>query len=132
MSVRESTIANQVDRSFCTVFTFVWNVHIHFPITSHGQPNIVRVSGQGILFICVHSYVMRMMRAIHLSEDFNEATSVGFRPANVQKDKQEDLARVLGKFLWKTEVKHLWLVKRETSQGVLSVERQRIPAPRRK
>ena len=73
-----------------------------------------------------------MMHAIHLSEDFNEAASVGFRPANVHKDKQEDLARVLGEIIWKTEVKHLWLVEREISKGNLSVERQRIPGPRRK
>ena len=73
-----------------------------------------------------------MMHAIHFSENFNEAESFGLRPANIHKDKQEDLARVLGKIIWKTEVKHLWLVKREISKGNLSVERQRIPAPRRK
>ena len=73
-----------------------------------------------------------MMHAIHFSEDFNEAESFGFRPANVHKDKQEDLARVLGEIIWKTEVKHLWSVKREISKENLRVERQRIPGPRRK
>lgn len=121
--VHASTITNQANRSFNSVFTLVRDIHIHLPVSSHRQPNVVGIGGQGVLFVCVHGHVVCVMSAIHLSENFNKAASAGLRPANVQKDKQEDLSSVLGKFFWKIEIIHTWDGKGDVSQWTISIKR---------
>ena len=130
--VHASTITDQANRSFNSVFTLVCDIHVHLPVRSHRQPNVVRIGGEGILFVCVHGHVLCVMSAIHLSEQFNEGASVGLRPANVQKDEQEDLSSVLGKFFWKIEIIHTWNGKGDASQRTISVKRQWVPGPRGK
>ena len=115
--VHASTITDQANRSFYSVFTLVCDIHVHLPVRSHRQPNVVRIGGEGILFVCVHGHVLCVMSAIHLSEQFNEGASVGLRPANVQKDEQEDLSSVLGKFFWKIEIIHTWNGKEMLPKG---------------